>query len=98
MTRGIIASEGFEDYIPTACYHDRRVITVLEGVPEGVNLEHAALEWASRRAESDEEYFVAFEIAPDQFRVVRTLSCSVLASVLAKIIGPTLAWHVQMPL
>ena len=71
MTRRVIARDGFDGFLPTACYPGRRVVAVLEGVPVGVDVEQAALRWASRKAEAGEEYLVAFRVSSDQFKVVR---------------------------
>jgi hypothetical protein len=71
LTRRIIAREGFEGWLPTACYPALRHVAVLQGVPEGVDAEQAALEWASRKADADEEYLVACKVDGLRFKVVR---------------------------
>ncbi|WP_435021021.1 hypothetical protein TA3x_002144 [Tundrisphaera sp. TA3] len=71
VTRRVIATDGFDDYLPTICYPRRHYMTVIEGIPEGIDIEQAALRMASRKAEAGEEYLVAFKISHDHFKVVR---------------------------
>ena len=71
MTRRIIAQDGFDDFLPTACYPSRQEIVVLEGVPSGVDIEHAALNWATLRAERGEEFLVVFRSSIERFKIVR---------------------------
>ena len=71
MTQRVIADDGFAQYLPTACYPDRRVLRVLEGAPESVDLERIALDWALDAAEGDEEVLVAFRVDAMHFKVVR---------------------------
>jgi hypothetical protein len=71
ITKTIIARDGFDDYLPTALYPGRRHLVVLEGVPEGSDLEPIALEWAAKGAIGDEEFLVAFKIASTKFKVIR---------------------------
>jgi hypothetical protein len=74
ITLSIIARDGFDGFLPTACNPARRHVAVLQGVPAGVDVERAALDWASRKAEADEEYLVAFKSGPDSSRPSRTRS------------------------
>jgi hypothetical protein len=71
MTKRIIASDGFDDYFPTAVYPGRRHVVVLEGAPEGPELESIAVDWAAKGAAEGEEFLVAFKVGPEQFKVVR---------------------------
>jgi hypothetical protein len=71
ITRRIIASDGFDGYLPTALYPDRAEILVLEGIPENVDLELAATQWAFEGAKDGEEVLVAFKVSADRFKVVR---------------------------
>jgi hypothetical protein len=71
ITRRVIARDGFEEYLPTALYPDRQHIVVLEGAPEGADVERIALAWATKGAIADEEFLVAFKVAPTKFKVVR---------------------------
>jgi hypothetical protein len=71
MTRRVIASDGFDAYLPTACYPERRVLRVLEDAPDTKELETIALEWALSRQEGDEEVLVAFKVDASHFKVVR---------------------------
>jgi hypothetical protein len=71
ITRKVVAEDGFDDYLPTALYPERKHIVVLEGAPEGVDLEPIAIRWADQGAISGEEYLVAFKVGPKQFKIVR---------------------------
>ena len=71
ITRRVIAKEGFENFQPTACYPERRVVKSLAGLPEDIDSEEAALDWAFQGSVNDEEFLVAFKISDDSFRVVR---------------------------
>jgi hypothetical protein len=71
MTQRMIADDGFEEHLPTACYPERRVLRVLEDAPELIDLEPIALDWALDAAEGDEEMLVAFKVSPTHFKVVR---------------------------
>jgi hypothetical protein len=71
MNQRLIASDGFDEYLPTACYPERRVLRVLEGVPSGLDLEHIAFDWAMDAAEGDEEVLVAFKVDSAHFKVIR---------------------------
>jgi hypothetical protein len=70
MTRRIIAKDGFDDYMPTLVLPDRQHVAVLEGVPPDVDVEVAAKEWAGRKTEPDEDYFLAFKLDPAHFKVI----------------------------
>ncbi len=72
MTQEVIASDGFEGYLPTLILPQRMVISALEGIPDGVDVEQAALEWAAKIAKAGEEYLLAYKINDHQFRVVRS--------------------------
>jgi hypothetical protein len=71
MTQRVIADDGFDTYLPTACYPERRVLRVLEGAPNSVDLERIALDWALTAAEGDEEVLVAFRVDATHFKVVK---------------------------
>jgi hypothetical protein len=71
MNQRVIASDGFDDFLPTACYPERRVLRVLEGVPGTVDLEAIALDWALAAAEGEEEVLVAFKVDAASFKVIR---------------------------
>ena len=76
ITRRVIAKEGFEEFQPTACYPERREVKTLAGLPPNVDAEEAALDWAFRGADNDEEFLLAFKISDDCFRVVRWFDTS----------------------
>jgi hypothetical protein len=71
MNQRVIATEGFDQYLPTACYPERRVLRMLEDAPNTFDLEAIALEWAMAAAEGEEEVLVAFKIDPEHFKVMR---------------------------
>ena len=79
----MIARDGFNQYLPTVLYPDRKYILVLEGVPPVENLEDIALEWARENAVGDEEFLLAFKISPTQFKVVRRHAGSLNSEVFA---------------
>jgi hypothetical protein len=71
MNQRVIATDGFDDYLPTACYPERRVLRVLEGAPDALDLEAIAVDWALAAAEGDEEVLVAFKVDAARFKVIR---------------------------
>jgi hypothetical protein len=71
MTRRVIASDGFDAYLPTACYPERRELRVLEDVPFTEQLGAIALEWALSHQEDDEEVLVAFKLDGAHFKIIR---------------------------
>ena len=71
MTQRVIADEGFDEHLPTACYPQRRVVRVLEDAPDALDFESVALDWALAAAEGDEEVLVVFKINPTHFKVIR---------------------------
>jgi hypothetical protein len=72
-TRFIIANEGIERFLPTACYPARRQITVMAGLSPEADTEKTVLEWAARAAQAGEEFLVAFAIDPHRFKIIRTI-------------------------
>jgi len=81
ITKRVIARDGFEDYLPTALYPVRNTVVVLEGVPEGSDLESIAVRWAAEGAVGDEEFLVAFKIDAATFKVIRRYAAGQEASV-----------------
>jgi hypothetical protein len=71
MTQRLIAADGFEAFLPTACFPARRVVRVLEGVPAAAELEAVTLEWALDAAEGDEEVLLAFKVDATHFKIIR---------------------------
>jgi len=71
MTQRVIADEGFDEHLPTACYPQRRVVRVLEDAPDAVDVESVALDWALAAAEGDEEVLVVFKIDSAHFKVIK---------------------------
>lgn len=71
ITQNIIRDNGFDDFIPVACFPARREIRGLEGLGPGLDVEKEALDWANSLAESSEEFLVAFKIDETLFKIVR---------------------------
>jgi hypothetical protein len=71
ITRRVIARDGFSEYLPTAYFPGRSHVAVLEGVPDDVDLEKATIDWATRKADPDEEFLVAFKVDASHFKVIR---------------------------
>lgn len=71
MTQRIIATDGFDGFLPTACYPARRKVAALEGLPPDIEPEPAVLEWATKNANQGELHLVAFKSGPSEFTVVR---------------------------
>jgi hypothetical protein len=71
ITRRVIATDGFDDYLPTALYPSRNHVVVLEGVPEGSDLEPIAVAWAAKGAIGNEEFLVAFKVGSTKFKIIR---------------------------
>ena len=71
LTQNVIAANGFDDFLPTACYPGRREVTALEGLPPDVEVGPAVLKWAAKRAKRGELHLVAFKSSPSEFTVVR---------------------------
>src|SRR5262245_12320386 len=74
ITRRVIARDGFEGYLPTALYPERRHILHLDGVPDDADLEPIATRWAAASAVGDEEYLAAFKVSATQFKIMRRSS------------------------
>jgi hypothetical protein len=71
VTRKVIASEGFADYLPTVLYPSRKALAALQGAPKGEKLEAIAVAWAAKGAVGDEEFLVAFKVSGSSFKIVR---------------------------
>lgn len=71
MTRRVIAADGFNGFLPTACYPDRQELAALQGLTAGADPEPAVLAWAANKAGRGEPYLVAFRTGPAEFTVVR---------------------------
>jgi hypothetical protein len=73
ITRRVISEDGFEGYLPTACYPIRREIKALEGLPSDLAPEEPVLEWAAESAGLNEEFLVAFKVDDSRFKVIRRI-------------------------
>jgi len=71
MTQAVIAADGFDGFLPTACYPKRQEVAALDGLPPDVEPEPAVLRWAAKSARRGEEFLVAFKSGPTCFTVVR---------------------------
>lgn len=71
MTKRVIVRDGFAGYQPTACFPERQHVAVLAGVPDSVEVERVALQWAASKAREDEEFLVAFKLDEQHFKIVR---------------------------
>jgi hypothetical protein len=71
ITRKVISSEGFDEYLPTVLYPNRKSLAALDGVPQNEDLEPIAVAWATKGAIGDEEFLVAFKISGTRFKIVR---------------------------
>lgn len=69
ITRAIIEKDGLDNYLPTLLLPEQRKVFVLDEIPEDVNVEHAAVEWAVRTAE-DDAFFLAFRLDDSHFKVI----------------------------
>ena len=74
MTQRVIEEDGFDEYQPTACYPERRVLRVLEGVPASADLESVVIDWALGEREGEEELLLAFKLGDASFKVIRYVS------------------------
>jgi hypothetical protein len=69
--RLIISQEGYAAFLPTACYPTRREIKVLTGLPPSIDPEKPVLDWASKSAQKNEEFLVAFKVDAGHFKIIR---------------------------
>ncbi|KQP20497.1 hypothetical protein [Pseudorhodoferax sp. Leaf267] len=72
MTHRVIEEEGFEDYLPTLLRPQRKDVRVLDGIPEGDDIESQAKDWAecSVDEDEDEDFILAFKADASHFKVV----------------------------
>ena len=73
ITRNVIAESGFDDFLPTACFPERRELRALTGLPDDEDPEKPVLEWAEGLAVGPEEFLVAFKVDASHFKVIRKL-------------------------
>jgi hypothetical protein len=71
VTRRVIGRDGFDGFAPTGCVPERRLVCVLDGLPQDVDVEEAARLWALEKANSTEEVLVAFRLGPERFKIIR---------------------------
>jgi hypothetical protein len=73
ITKTIIESDGFADFLPTLLLPQQNVVRVLDDGPEDSDDENVAFEWASSIARDDEDYLLAFKLDKDHFKVIARL-------------------------
>src|SRR6188768_825376 len=71
ITQAVIRDEGFQEFLPTACFPTRRLMRSLAGVPAHVDVEEATTTWAARHAQPGESYMVAFKSSASTFKIIR---------------------------
>lgn len=71
ITKRVIARDGFEDFLPTACYPRKREIRALTGLRTDGDIETAVLKWTEEHASEGEEFLVAFKSGAAEFTVIR---------------------------
>jgi len=71
ITRNVIASNGFDDFVPVACYPERSEIRALTDLPEDIDLETGILNWAAHHATKGEEYLVAYKSGASEFTIIK---------------------------
>jgi hypothetical protein len=71
ITRRVIANEGFDDFVPVACYPQRSEIRALTDLPDDNNLETEILNWAAQHATKGEEYLVAYKSGASEFTIIK---------------------------
>ncbi len=71
ITRRVIASDGFDDFLPTACYPKRSEVRTLTDLPEDIEPESEIIKWAGQHAGKGEEFLVAYKSGTAEFTVIR---------------------------
>jgi hypothetical protein len=71
ITQDVIAEDGFDGFLPTACYPGRQEVVALQGLPADVEPEPAVLRWVAKRAAPTELHLVACRSGPAEFTVIR---------------------------
>lgn len=73
LTQKIIRDNGFDDFIPVACFPVRRELRGLDGLKPELDVEKESIAWATSLAEQPEEFLLAFKVTATQFKVIRRL-------------------------
>jgi hypothetical protein len=71
ITRRVIASDGFDDFLPTACYPKRSEVRAFIDLPEDIEPEPKIIKWAGQHAGKGEEFLVAYKSGPAEFTIIR---------------------------
>ena len=71
ITQNVILNQGFDEFLPVACFPERREIRALADIPENENVESVAIEWGRSIAKPEEEFLIAFKYSPTEFKIVR---------------------------
>jgi hypothetical protein len=69
ITQHVIAQDGFDEFMPTACYPERPEIRALTGLPDDVEPAPAVLKWALGHAKRNEEVLIAFKSGRSEFTI-----------------------------
>jgi hypothetical protein len=76
IAQNVVATDGFEDFQPTACFPERRAVRTLVGLPSDEDPKLMTLEWAADISEAGEEFLVAFKCDVSHFKVIRQVGGS----------------------
>ena len=68
ITQNVIAKNGFEDFLPTACFPERRELRTLAGLPHGEDTEKRGLEWAEDLAVGPDSSWSRLRLTPHTAR------------------------------
>ena len=71
ITQNVIRNQGFDEFLPVACFPERREIRALADIPRDEDTETVAIEWGRSLAKSEEEFLVAFKFSPTEFKIIR---------------------------
>lgn len=74
LPQNVTRDDGFDDFIPVACFPERRALRGLNGLPDDADVEAESLAWATALAGETEEFLVTFKFTSNQFKVVRRLN------------------------
>jgi len=71
ITKRIILKDGFSEFLPTACFPERKEVRVLAGDFETVNSEPVAIKWAMDLAKGNEEFLIAYKSSTTDFKIIK---------------------------
>ncbi|MCX5654269.1 MAG: hypothetical protein NTY65_06450 [Planctomycetota bacterium] len=73
VTQKVIAKDGFDRFLPIACFSRRNHLAVLEGVPANADIQSVTVKWAISKALPGEEILIAFKVDSSHFKIMRLL-------------------------